>query len=110
MRPLTPPSVRAHLPRAQPSKPMNNFYAPWCAKSAKRLLSSASSATTSALEYTLGLSTGIHCCCLWVLLVVGIFLAVACHNGESELSRVDCATNADVRRPYSQMRLGVGGV
>jgi hypothetical protein len=31
MRPLTPPSVRARLPRAQPSKPMNKFYAPWCA-------------------------------------------------------------------------------
>jgi hypothetical protein len=38
-----------------------------------------------------------------------IFLAVACHNGESELIRVDAGSYLDIGAPYSPMRLGVGG-
>jgi hypothetical protein len=102
---------------------MNNFYAPWCAMNvfggaeseikAPNVFFQAHLARPQApwsirsgfLPESTAAVSG-----LWVLLVVGIFLAVACHNGESELSRVDCATNADVWRPYSQMRLSVGGV
>jgi hypothetical protein len=42
--------------------------------------------------------------------MVPVFLAVACHNGESEHIRVDAASYLDIGTPYSPMRLGVVGV